>query len=77
MDNVVSDNYYGMKPLSNNTTIFVAPNRYSAEDNGWPNTNGRDMDFLRAMLDKFSNNELCIDQQRIFSTGFSYGGMMS
>jgi hypothetical protein len=28
------------------------------------------------MLDKI-NGGLCIDQQRIFSTGFSFGGMMS
>jgi poly(3-hydroxybutyrate) depolymerase len=28
------------------------------------------------MLDRFQG-ELCVDQTRIFSTGFSYGGMMS
>ena len=34
------------------------------------------MAFLAAMLDHFRQN-LCVDQSRIFSTGFSYGGMMS
>jgi len=41
-----------------------------------PNTNGRDMQFLRAMLDQF-NGSLCIDKDRIFSAGWSFGGMMS
>jgi polyhydroxybutyrate depolymerase len=65
--------YYGLEKLSNGSTIFVAPNGI---DNGWANTGGRDLAFLRAMLELF-NSKLCIDRTRIFSTGFSYGGMMS
>jgi poly(3-hydroxybutyrate) depolymerase len=65
--------YYGLEPLANGTAIFVAPDGI---DDGWANTGGRDIEFLRAMLDHF-NSTLCIDQKRIFSTGFSYGGMMS
>jgi polyhydroxybutyrate depolymerase len=38
--------------------------------------NGRDVKFFKAMVDYF-NSTLCIDQKRILSTGFSYGGMMS
>jgi poly(3-hydroxybutyrate) depolymerase len=34
------------------------------------------MALFEAMLDKVNQN-LCIDQTRIFSTGFSFGGMMS
>jgi poly(3-hydroxybutyrate) depolymerase len=34
------------------------------------------MKLLQIMLDKI-NAGLCIDQTRIFSTGFSFGGMMS
>jgi poly(3-hydroxybutyrate) depolymerase len=77
---VANDSYYNLKGLSNGTAIFVAPDRYVSptgqDDNGWPNTNGRDMNFLRAMLDEF-NSSLCIDEERIFSAGWSYGGMMS
>lgn len=65
--------YYGLEKQSNGTTIFVSPNGI---DNGWANTGGRDMAFLKAML-AFFNSKLCIDQSRIFSTGFSFGGMMS
>jgi poly(3-hydroxybutyrate) depolymerase len=65
--------YYGLSRLANGSAIFV-----SAEgiDQGWANTGGRDITFLKAMLDRFES-ELCIDESRIFSTGFSYGGMMS
>jgi poly(3-hydroxybutyrate) depolymerase len=34
------------------------------------------MRFLRAMIDQIEGG-LCIDKSRIFSTGWSYGGMMS
>ncbi|WP_084645525.1 cellulose binding domain-containing protein [Marinimicrobium agarilyticum] len=73
--NVANDSYYGLKNEANGTAIFVAPDRAPGE-NGWTNTNGRDMDFLREMLDEFRNS-LCIDESRIFSAGWSYGGMMS
>jgi len=66
-------NYYGLQRLAANSTIFVSP---EGIDNGWANTNGRDLAFFDAMLARFEG-ELCIDQNRIFSTGFSYGGMMS
>ncbi|AJQ93105.1 RICIN domain-containing protein [Gynuella sunshinyii] len=79
-DNVANGAYYGLKDLSNGSAIFVAADRYVSpngeDDNGWPNTNGRDMNFLRAMLEQFEN-ELCVDKNRIFSVGWSYGGMMS
>jgi poly(3-hydroxybutyrate) depolymerase len=65
--------YYGLEKRANGTAIFVSPNGI---DNGWANMGGRDMNFLKAMLALF-NSKLCIDQKRIFSTGFSYGGMMS
>jgi poly(3-hydroxybutyrate) depolymerase len=34
------------------------------------------MKLVAAMLENINNN-LCVDQTRIFSTGFSFGGMMS
>ena len=71
--NIIGGPYYGLESRANGSAIFVAP---EGIDMGWANTNGRDIAFLHAMLDLF-NSKLCIDQARIFSTGFSYGGMMS
>ncbi len=69
--------YYGLKSLSQGTAVFVSPQGLSSNGTaGWPNTGGQDMALIRALLDHFQNN-LCIDTARIFSTGFSYGGMMS
>jgi polyhydroxybutyrate depolymerase len=69
--------FYGLASRANGTAIFVAPE--GLVDNGvtgWANPQGRDIAFLDAMLERF-RSELCIDESRIFSTGFSYGGMMS
>jgi poly(3-hydroxybutyrate) depolymerase len=65
--------YYGLEALADGSAIFVAP---EGIDNGWANPQGRDVEFARAMVERLQN-ELCIDAERIFSTGFSYGGMMS
>jgi polyhydroxybutyrate depolymerase len=78
---VVSGGYNGLKPLANNTAVFATADGLSgsngeASGTGWWNVNGGDMKLLQAMLDKI-NAGLCIDQARIFSTGFSFGGMMS
>jgi poly(3-hydroxybutyrate) depolymerase len=43
---------------------------------GWANTNGQDIAFTKAMLADVQS-KYCVDNARIFSTGFSYGGMMS
>jgi poly(3-hydroxybutyrate) depolymerase len=47
-----------------------------ATDTGWPNTNGQDIAFVRATL-AWMNSNYCVDQARVFSVGFSYGGIMS
>jgi poly(3-hydroxybutyrate) depolymerase len=65
--------YYGLKALADDSAIFVSP---QGLDNGWYNEDDVEVDFVRAMIELFNDN-LCIDQDRIFSTGFSYGGMMS
>jgi poly(3-hydroxybutyrate) depolymerase len=70
---IVGGPYYGLESRAKGSAIFVAP---EGIDMGWANTGGSDIAFLRAMLERFNTN-LCIDQARIFSTGFSYGGMMS
>lgn len=65
--------YYGLESLANGSAIFVSPEGIDA---GWANPGGRDIAFTRAMIERFTA-ELCIDESRLFSTGFSYGGMMS
>jgi polyhydroxybutyrate depolymerase len=68
-----ANNYYGIRQRAADSAIFVSP---EGIDEGWANTDGRDIAFLDAMLDRFEA-DLCFDQSRVFSTGFSYGGMMS
>jgi polyhydroxybutyrate depolymerase len=70
---IIGGPYYGLEQRAEGSAIFVAP---EGIDNGWANTGGRDITFLKAMLELF-DSALCIDHERIFSLGFSYGGMMS
>lgn len=65
--------YYGLRAMSAGSAIFVAA---QGIDNAWPNTGGRDVAFTRAMLETLRSS-YCVDEERIFSTGFSYGGIMS
>jgi len=73
-----SGGYFGLSSVSDGQAILVAPEGQDYQDNGlgWGNVDGEDIDFLHAMVDRFSA-ELCIDQDRIFSTGFSFGAMFS
>jgi poly(3-hydroxybutyrate) depolymerase len=73
MQNVVDMGYYGLEPLSEGSAIFVAP---QGIDNGWANPNGDDITFTDMMVETLVN-ELCIDEEQIFATGFSYGAAMS
>jgi len=73
---LLGGNYYGLKPLIPNA-IYVAPQGLTSGGNtGFPNTNDQDIAFTKAMVSYFETN-FCVDKSRIFSTGFSYGGMMS
>lgn len=65
--------FYGLWPLANNSTIFVAPEGIDA---GWANTGGRDIQMTDAILERILSG-FCIDESRIFATGFSYGAGMS
>jgi polyhydroxybutyrate depolymerase len=57
--------------------IYVTPQGLSSgSSTGWANTNGQDIAFTKAMLADVQS-KYCVDNARIFSTGFSYGGMMS
>ncbi len=70
--------YFGLESPSGGQAILVAPEGQDYQDNGlgWGNENGEDIAFLHAMLDRLGA-ELCIDRDRIFSTGFSFGAMFS
>jgi polyhydroxybutyrate depolymerase len=65
--------YFGIRDEADNQTIFVAGQALSG---GWSSSDERDLDYVRAMLDRFES-ELCIDESRIFATGFSMGAIMS
>jgi poly(3-hydroxybutyrate) depolymerase len=65
--------YYGLRAQAEDTTIFVAP---QGIDNGWQNTGDRDLAFTDDMVELIQN-DLCVDKDRVFALGFSYGGGMS
>ena len=58
--------------------IYVTPQGLQAGSNGagWANTDGVDIAFTKAMVADVEG-KYCVDTSRIFSVGFSYGGMMS
>ncbi|MEV4481452.1 cellulose binding domain-containing protein [Micromonospora coxensis] len=72
-NSVASAGYYGLAPLSNNSTIFVAPQGIDA---GWANTNGRDLTLFDD-ISRQIENDLCVDTSQRFALGWSYGGAMS
>jgi poly(3-hydroxybutyrate) depolymerase len=65
--------YYGIEPLAGGNAIFVAGQALSG---GWTNTSGRDVAYVNAMITRLES-QLCIDQSRIFATGFSFGAIMT
>lgn len=67
--------WYGMPALINDTigAIYISPTGLS---NGWWNTGGADVEFIKAAI-KAVEDDVCIDQNLRFSTGFSHGGAMS
>jgi polyhydroxybutyrate depolymerase len=77
---VASRNYYGMDTpaYANGRAIFIAPEGSDTGNGelGWPDKGGADMAFARALID-WAKSNLCVDTSRIFSTGWSYGGMFS
>lgn len=76
-----ANGYDGLKSRSNNTAIFVAADglqggNQEVSGKGWWNANGGDMKLLTAILEEVTGG-LCVNEDLIFSTGFSFGGMMS
>jgi len=67
--------WYGIPALVNDTlnAIYVAPNGLS---NGWANSGGEDITFI-SQMNKVLSQDLCIDENLRFSTGFSFGASLS
>lgn len=80
--------YYNLLPQSNNTAIFIAPNGTQSNGSpctgtskgdggcGWPNSGNADLMFADALVKTIEDN-FCVDTNRIFANGWSYGGSMS
>jgi len=82
-DEMYKNKYYHLMPLAGDTAIFVAPNGQQngasctqASGCGWPNTNNTDLALADAVVAEIEKN-FCVDTNRIFATGWSYGGSMS
>ena len=75
---VAQGGYYGLSSQAKGSAIFVAGEGldFGGNGKGWGNEGGQDIAMLNAMLELF-RSQLCIDENRIFSTGFSFGGMFS
>jgi len=67
--------YNGLLDLANDSAIFIA-GQGLGNPSGWPDNSGEDIDFAEAILASVTT-EYCVDGARIFSTGMSYGGIMS
>ena len=74
---IFNDSMYNIRPNFTNA-IYVIPQGLAGSDGnrGWPNANGQDVNFTKAMISTLESS-YCIDTGKIFSAGFSYGGMMS
>jgi poly(3-hydroxybutyrate) depolymerase len=87
------DGFMGLAQLAGATAILVAGQGLADPDAtivcadatspdqstmpcGWTNLAGSDVAFTEAMLDELAS-DYCVDQNRVFSTGLSSGGMMS
>lgn len=79
-EDVVGENYYALKPkaqAAGEPSIFLAPQALPGNPTGTWDT-GADTDHI--LFDdilKFVKENLCIDETRVFTIGFSFGGMMT
>lgn len=69
---VVSANYFTFATMDSKNTIFAAPD---ASDGAGTWSNG-DVAFTDAVLAQLEG-DLCVDETRVFATGFSFGGGMA
>lgn len=71
--------YFGIEEQANGQAIFVYPDGLPVDggQTGWDlDADGIDVRFFDAVLDKVRSSH-CINEDRIFSTGHSFGGFMS
>jgi poly(3-hydroxybutyrate) depolymerase len=69
-----SRRYYKLEPVTGDGAIIVYPDGLNG---AWDlSANGIDMKFFDALLASISK-DYCVDPARVFSTGYSFGGMMS
>jgi poly(3-hydroxybutyrate) depolymerase len=69
-DQMTSNRYYGLQPMAtaaNKQTLFIAPNHHASQ---------ADHAVFDALLALMKANA-CIDTTRVFSAGYSHGGMMT
>jgi poly(3-hydroxybutyrate) depolymerase len=82
-------NYYWLKGIAEaaSSTIFVAPNGEKSgtpctgtgngeSGCGWPDSSGSNVALADAVVAQIEEN-FCIDKNKIFANGWSYGGSMS
>jgi len=62
--------YYGIQSASNDGAIFVAP---QAIGSGWSSDDVAFVDALVAQIE----SDLCVDEARVFASGFSMGAIMT
>lgn len=82
---VVERGFFGLRDQNDGSAIFVAGQGLSGSSllnpdepglSGWSNLDGGDVNFARALLAKM-RADYCIDNDRVFSTGWSFGGIMT
>jgi poly(3-hydroxybutyrate) depolymerase len=79
-DGALARRYFGIESRAGKAALFVYPDGLATgqgDETGWELTaKGRDVAFFDAMLAKVSH-DYCVDSERVFSTGHSFGAMMS
>lgn len=75
----IARSWYGLEARAMGSTIFIAGQGLPGANGGgagWPNSGGRDVAFVKALHERVRAT-YCIDEERVFSVGMSYGGIMS
>lgn len=76
-DHNTDEPYYGLGEVAGDSSIFVVPQGLTDMGGaGWFNPNNRDVNFTDDMLAAVTG-DLCVDESRVFTTGFSFGGAIS
>jgi poly(3-hydroxybutyrate) depolymerase len=71
--------YFYLEPAVGDGAMIIYPDGLSVDggSTGWDlEPEGIDVEFFDAMLEAASQN-YCVDRARVFSTGYSFGGMFS